>query len=71
MLAYGTYARSAKTIGINQNGLPTDANGVPIEEAGSIRPEKVDHFKIGLKTQFWNRRAKLNLAAFRTEIEDF
>jgi iron complex outermembrane receptor protein len=71
VLAYGTYARSFKTIGINQNGLPTDANGVPIQEAGSILPEKVDHFEIGLKTQFWNRRATLNLAAFRTQIEDF
>ncbi|MDC8754767.1 TonB-dependent receptor [Erythrobacter sp. sf7] len=71
VLAYGTYARSFKTIGINQNGLPTDTNGVPIQEAGSILPEKVDHFEIGLKTQFWNRRATLNLAAFRTQIEDF
>ncbi len=68
---YGTYARSFKTIGINQNGLPTDANGAPIEETGSILPEKVDHFEVGLKTQFWNRRATLNLAAFRTEIQDF
>jgi len=68
---YGTYARSFKTIGINQNGLPTDANGVPIDEAGSILPEKVDHFELGLKTQFWDRRATLNLAAFRTEINDF
>jgi len=69
--AYGTYARSFKTIGINQNGLPTDANGVPIEEAGSILPEKVDHFELGVKTQLWNRRATLNLAAFRTAINDF
>ncbi|MDZ4138026.1 MAG: TonB-dependent receptor [Erythrobacter sp.] len=71
VLAYGTYARSFKTLGINQNGLPTDANAVPIAEAGTIRPEKVDHFELGLKTQFWDRRATLNLAAFRTEIRDY
>ena len=71
VLAYGTYAKSFKTIGINQNGLPTDANGVPIEAAGTIRPEKVDHFEIGLKSQFWDRKATLNLAAFRTEIRDY
>ncbi len=71
VLAYGTYARSFKTIGINQNGLPTDASGQPIAAAGSIRPEKVDHFEIGLKTQFWDRRATLNLAAFRTDIRDY
>jgi len=71
VLAYGTYARSFKTIGINQNGLPTDANGVPITEAGTIRPETVDHFEVGLKTQFWDRRATLNLAAYRTDIRDY
>jgi iron complex outermembrane receptor protein len=71
VLAYGTYAKSFKTIGINQNGLPTDASGQPIADAGSIRPEKVDHFEIGLKTQFWDRRATLNLAADRTDIRDY
>jgi len=71
VLAYGTYARSFKTIGINQNGLPIDASGVPIAAAGTIRPETVDHFELGLKTQFWNRRATMNLAAFRTDIRDY
>ena len=71
VLAYGTYAKSFKTIGINQNGLPTDANGQPIAAAGTIRPEKVDHFEVGLKSQFWNRKATLNLAAFRTDIRDY
>jgi iron complex outermembrane recepter protein len=61
VLGYGTYARSFKTIGINQNGLPTDANGQPIAEAGTIRPETVDHFEVGLKTQFWDRRVTLTL----------
>ncbi len=71
VLAYGTYAKSFKTIGINQNGLPTDAAGVPIAEAGTIRPEKVDHFEVGLKSQFWDRRATLNVAAYRTDIRDY
>lgn len=71
VLAYATYAKSFKTIGINQNGLPTDAAGVPIAAAGTIRPEDVNHFEIGLKTQFWDRRVTLNLAAYRTDIEDY
>ena len=71
ILAYGTYAKSFKTIGINQNGLPTDASGQPIAAAGSIRPENVDHFEVGLKTQFWDRNATLNLAAYRTDIRDY
>ncbi|MFM7350223.1 MAG: TonB-dependent receptor [Erythrobacter sp.] len=71
VLAYATYAKSFKTIGINQNGLPTDANGVPIAAAGSIKPENVDHFEIGVKSQFWDGRATLNLAAYRTDIKDY
>ncbi len=71
VLAYATYAKSFKTVGINQNGLPTNAAGVPIAEAGSIRPESVNHFEAGLKTQFWDRRATFNLAAFRTDIRDY
>jgi iron complex outermembrane receptor protein len=71
VLAYATYAKSFKTIGINQNGLPTDANGVPIAAAGTIRPEDVNHFEIGLKSQFWDRKITLNLAAFRTDIRDY
>lgn len=71
VLAYGTYAKSFKTIGINQNGLPTDASGQPIAAAGTIRPEQVDHFEVGLKSRFWDRKATLNLAAFRTDIRDY
>ncbi|MBL8769841.1 MAG: TonB-dependent receptor [Phenylobacterium sp.] len=71
VLGYATYAKTFKTGGINQNGLPTDAAGNPILSAGSIKPEDVDHFEAGLKTQFWDRRATLNLSAFRTEIKDY
>ncbi|WP_395671750.1 TonB-dependent receptor [Phenylobacterium sp.] len=71
VLAYATYAKSFKTGGINQNGLPTDAAGNPILAAGSIKPEDVNHFEAGLKTQFWERRATLNISAFRTDIEDY
>ena len=36
VLVYATYAKSFKTIGINQNGLPTDSAGVPIAAAGTV-----------------------------------
>jgi iron complex outermembrane receptor protein len=71
VLAYATYAKSFKTVGINQNGLPTDAAGNPILSAGTIRPESVNHFEAGLKTQFLDRRATFNLTAFLTEISDY
>ena len=71
ILTYATYAKSFKTVGINQNGLPTDAAGNPITSAGVIKPESVNHFELGLKTQFWDRRATFNLSAFRTEIKNY
>jgi len=71
ILTYATYAKSFKTVGINQNGLPTDAAGNPITSAGTIKPESVNHFELGLKTQFWDRRATFNLSAFRTEIKNY
>ncbi len=71
VLAYGTYAKTFKTGGVNLNGVPLDANGVPILSAGSIKPEDVDHFEAGLKSQFWERRATLNVTGFWTEIQDY
>ncbi|WP_428628142.1 TonB-dependent receptor [Sphingopyxis sp.] len=72
ILAYATYAKSFKTVGINQNGLPLNsATNLPDLSASTVKPEAVNHFEVGLKTSFWNRRATFNLAAFRTEIKDF
>jgi len=71
VLVYATYAKSFKTLGINQNGLPLTTANVPDLSASTVKPESVNHFEVGLKAQFWNRRATFNLAAFRTEIKDF
>ncbi|WP_313534585.1 TonB-dependent receptor [Sphingomonas sp.] len=68
---YATYARSFKSGGINLSGLPLDANNNPILGAASVKPEKVNHFELGLKTQFLDRRATLNLAGFWTEVKDY
>jgi iron complex outermembrane receptor protein len=71
VLVYGTYAKTFKSGGINMNGVPVDANSQPIEGAYTIEPESVHHFEAGIKSQFWDRRATLNLAAFHTTINDF
>lgn len=68
---YATYARAFKTGGINLNGVPADANGAPILAAATIKPEKVDHYEAGIKTQFWDHRATVNVSGFWTEIKDF
>ncbi|MDN4632713.1 TonB-dependent receptor [Sphingomonas sp. PsM26] len=69
--AYATYARSYKSGGINLSGLPLDGANNPILSAATVKPEKVNHFELGLKTQFLDRRATVNIAGFWTEIEDY
>jgi iron complex outermembrane receptor protein len=71
VLAYATYAKSFKTLGINQNGLPLNADNSVNYDASTVKPEGVHHYEIGLKTQFWDRRATFNLSAFRTDIKNF
>ncbi len=68
---YATYARSYKSGGINLSGLPLDAQNNPILATQTVRPEKVNHFELGLKTQFADRRATVNIAGFWTEIGDY
>ena len=69
--AYATYARSYKSGGINLSGLPLDGANNPILSAATVKPEKVNHFELGLKTQFLDRRATVNVAGFWTEIDDY
>ncbi len=71
ILGYVTYARSFKSGGINLSGLPLDANNQPITAVETVKPEKVNHYEAGLKTQWLNRALTLNLAAFWTEISDY
>jgi iron complex outermembrane recepter protein len=68
---YATYAKSFKSGGINLNGVPADSTGAPILADATVKPESVHHLEAGLKTQFLDRRATLNLAAFRTTIENY
>jgi len=69
---YATYAKSFKTGGINLNGVPADAvTGVPLLDLATIKPESVNHFEAGIKTQFWDRKATFNIAAFRTDVGNY
>jgi iron complex outermembrane receptor protein len=72
VLAYVSYARGFKTGGITMNGVPTDPNtGEPLLGTERVRPEKVQNYEVGFKTQFLNRRGTFNVAAFRTDVKDF
>ncbi len=68
---YATYAKTFKPGGVNLNGVPNDAAGNPILAAGSVKPESVNHYEIGFKSQFWKRSLTLNIGAYRTDIDDY
>jgi len=71
VLGYATYARAFKSGGINLSGLPLDAASNPILAAATVAAERVNHFELGLRSQFLDRRLTLNLAAFWTIIDDY
>jgi iron complex outermembrane receptor protein len=71
VLIYATYSRGAKSGGLNFANLPRDANGNPLLELAIVKPEKVDSFEIGLKSQWFNHRLTANLAVFLTRVRDY
>lgn len=68
--AYATYATGFKSVGLNLNGVPTDALDQPILSAATVKPEDVDHYEVGVKGQPFSG-VTTNLALFDTEIKDF
>jgi iron complex outermembrane recepter protein len=71
VLAYAKYVRSFKSGGINLSGLPLDASNNPIMAAATVEPEEINHYEVGLKTQFLNRTATFNVAGFWTDVDDY
>ena len=65
MNAYATYATGFKSVGLNLNGLPTDAADRPVIAAATVRPEDERHIEIGIKTEPF-RGVIANLTAFNT-----
>jgi iron complex outermembrane recepter protein len=68
--AYATYATGFKSIGLNLNGVPTDAQDRPVLAAATVRPEDERHVEFGVKTEPF-RGVTANLTAFNTTIKDF
>ena len=68
--AYATYAKSYKPVGVNVAGLPTNSAGAPLLELAVIKPEKVNHYEVGVKTSPF-KNSIFNLTFFQTEIKDF
>ena len=68
--SYATYASSFKSVGLNLNGVPTDAQDQPVLSAATVKPERVHHIEAGIKTEPF-RGATANFTWFDTEIRDF
>lgn len=66
---YAIYALSYKPIGLNLGGLPI-ANGQPMLELAEIKPEKVNHIEIGVKSNP-TLKSTLNLSYFNSSIKDY
>jgi iron complex outermembrane receptor protein len=69
VIAYATYAKGYKPVGVNLGGLPTLA-GQPILELAVIKPEEVNHYEVGVKTSPF-KNSILNFTLFNTDTKDF
>jgi len=67
---YATYATGFKSVGLNLNGLPTDAAGNAVLSTATVKPEEVRNFEVGVKTTPL-RNVTANVTFFDTEIKNF
>jgi iron complex outermembrane receptor protein len=71
IMAYGSYARTSKSGGLNMSGLPLDANNQPALAEAVIRPERNTTFELGFKSRLSGGRLLLDADAFDTTVHDF
>ncbi len=67
---YATYATSFKSVGLNLNGVPTDAQDRPVLSAATVKPEDVKHVEVGVKTEPF-KGGTFNVTVFNTDTNDF
>lgn len=61
-LAYFRFAQGYRAGGFNE--------GVPYAQISTYKPETVDSYEFGLKTQWWDRRITANLSAFHYDYKN-
>jgi iron complex outermembrane recepter protein len=67
---YATYATSFKSVGLNLNGVPADAQDLPVLSAATVKPEDVRHVEVGIKTTP-RQNVTANLTLYSTDVNDF
>jgi iron complex outermembrane receptor protein len=68
VLVYGSYSRGNKSGGLNLTNIPA---GTTADTVAVVRPETVDNFELGFKSQFLDNSLTVNAAAFWTEVSDY
>ncbi len=71
LFAYVSYARGYKSGGLNMSGLPLDAQNRPTLATAIIEDEQNTTIEAGMKSTLLDGRATLNLAAYKTVVEDY
>jgi iron complex outermembrane recepter protein len=71
VLGYVSFARGAKSGGINMSGLPLDNTSQPALGTAVVRPEQNTNYEVGLKTSLFDRRLIFNIDGFYTRVTDF
>ncbi|RZF59127.1 TonB-dependent receptor [Sphingomonas populi] len=71
VLGYASFARGAKSGGINMSGLPLDNANQPALSKAVVRPETNTAYEIGLKTRLFDHRLIFNIDGFYTRVTDF
>jgi iron complex outermembrane receptor protein len=68
--AFATYANSYKPVGLNLGSLPTPASGSTLADLAVVKPERVNHYEIGVKTAPTSA-STLNITVYNTDINDY
>ncbi|WP_267397108.1 MULTISPECIES: TonB-dependent receptor [unclassified Sphingomonas] len=71
IFTYASFARGAKSGGINMSGLPLNNQNLPALNTAVVRPEENTAYEVGVKTRLFDRRLILNIDGFYTRVTDF
>jgi len=66
---FATFSTGFKPVGLNLGGLP-NSGGQPMVELAVIKPERVRHYEIGVKTSP-TPKSTLNLVVYNTDVKDY
>lgn len=66
---FGTFSTGFKPVGLNLGGLPTE-NGRVLTELAVVKPERILHYELGLKSQLF-KNFIFNLTLYNSCIRDY